>query len=356
MMKTYVIAPNIKSQFLLSMIQATVGDNEIESITDIRHLSDLKNAKIIFAVELDDAGFYTPVTQIISKLKERGTDSMLSSEAILLIYSPSEYNTKWAAHNIILQCNLLGCSFIGHPSIEATGSLSNFKTWQKTLDHSLEDICLMQCKSLGKRFMHDKRPSFEKPTLLALHASSHKTSNTLALWNMTKTFLSDKWEVLELHVENGNIKDCAGCSFNTCMHYGSQRSCFYGGVMVEEIYPAIEKADSLMWICPNFNDSVSANIMAVINRITALYRQLSFYEKYIFSIIVSGNSGSDSVARQLIGALNINKGFRLPPYFALMSTANDPGSIYMVPNIKNMAQGYAWEVLESIIKASAEAL
>jgi hypothetical protein len=64
--------------------------------------------------------------------------------------------------------------------------------------------------------------------------------------------------------------------------------------------------------------------MAVINRMTALYKRVKFGDKTLFSVVVSGNSGSDCVAKQLIGALNINKGFRLPPYFALTATANDP--------------------------------
>ena len=347
-MKTYIVASDIRSPMLDKMIHYALGNNDAEFITNAETLPDLRNSKIIFAVELDEAGFYNSIAQIISKLKARGNTSMQSSEAILLIHSPSELNTKWAAQNIILQCNMLGCSFMGHPVVEATGNLLNFKTWQKTLHYSLEEICLILCQRLGQRFFNDKQPIYENPKMLVLHASSKSTSNTLALWNMIKQYLSDKWTITEQHVENGYVKDCAGCSFNTCIHFGKQKSCFYGGMMVEEIYPAIEKSDSIMWICPNYNDSVSANIMAVINRITALYRQLSFYDKYIFSVIVSGNSGSDSVARQLIGALNINKGFRLPPYFAIMSTANDPGSIYKVPEIEIMAQKYALEVIESI--------
>lgn len=347
-MKTYVVAPDIRSPMLENMILRTLGDNDAEFITSSTSLPDFRSSKIIFAVELDEAGFYNPIAKIISELKSMGNASMQSSEAILLIHSPCEFNTKWAAQNIIFQCNMLGCSFMGHPIVEATGGLLNLKTWQKTMNCSLEEICLELCKKLGQRFFSDKHPTFENPKMLVLHASSKTTSNTLALWNMTKQHLSDKWTITEKHVENGHVKDCAGCHFHTCIHYGKQKSCFYGGVMVEEIYPAIEKTNSLMWICPNYNDSISANIMAVINRITALYRQLSFYDKYIFSIIVSGNSGCDSVARQLIGSLNINKGFRLPPYFAMMSTANDPGSIYKVPGIEIMAQKYAIDVIDSI--------
>lgn len=111
--------------------------------------------------------------------------------------------------------------------------------------------------------------------------------------------------------------------------------------MTEKILPAVEEADILVWICPNYNDSISSNLMAVINRLTTLYRQIKFYDKAIFTVIVSGNSGSDSIARQLIDALNINKGFYLPPRFALMETANDPGSVLKIPNIQDKARQFA---------------
>jgi multimeric flavodoxin WrbA len=154
--------------------------------------------------------------------------------------------------------------------------------------------------------------------------------------------------IQELHVENGRVQDCIGCSFKTCMHYSSQNSCFYGGFVVEEVYPAIEKADAVVWICPNYNDAVSANLTAVINRITALYRRVPFYNKTLYSVIVSGNSGSDSIAKQLIDALNINKGFRLPPYFTIMETANDPRAVEKIPDIELRALKFADNLINEI--------
>ena len=116
--------------------------------------------------------------------------------------------------------------------------------------------------------------------------------------------------------------------------------------MTREILPAIENADAVLWICPNYNDAISANLTAVINRLTALYRKASFYNKSIFAVIVSGSSGSDSIARQLIGALTINKGFRLPPYFSIMATANDTGEIKKIPHIREDAREFAHNILK----------
>ena len=56
-------------------------------------------------------------------------------------------------------------------------------------------------------------------------------------------------------------------------------------------------------VCPNYNDAVSANITAFINRLTALFRSNDFSRKRVFALVVSGYSGSDIVSGQVIGAM-----------------------------------------------------
>ena len=120
--------------------------------------------------------------------------------------------------------------------------------------------------------------------------------------------------------------------------------------MVEEVYPAIIDCDILIMLCPNYNDSISANLSAAINRLTALFRKVKFYDKYLYSIIVSGFSGSDIIAQQLISSLNINKTFMLPPQFALMETANDFGEILKIGNIKEKAEEFAMNIKSCTVK------
>ena len=118
--------------------------------------------------------------------------------------------------------------------------------------------------------------------------------------------------------------------------------------MVEEVYPAILDCDVLMMLCPNYNDSINANMSAVINRLTALYRKTKFYDKHFYSIIVSGFSGSDVLAQQLISALNINKTFMLPPKFALMETANNPGDFEKIENIREKTKEFAENIKKRV--------
>jgi multimeric flavodoxin WrbA len=340
----YVIRPKEISDLLSLMINAACDGRHQISITEAASLPDLTNKRILLAVELNEAGYCIPIIEIISQLYKRSPDALAGSTAALLINSPNDFNTKSTAVDIIFQLNLLGCQFPGHPMVEAIGNLYNFKTWQKTMHMSLEAICLSQSALLGERLIEFDLPVIASPYIVVLHSSSSDTSNTLALWNMVKSQLNN-CTIEELHVENGTILDCKGCSFKTCTHYSKQSSCFYGGILVEEIYPAIEKADAVVWVCPNYNDSVSANISAVINRLTALYRKKSFSSKALYAVVVSGNSGSDSVAMQLLDSLCINKDFHLPPKFCIAATANDPGSIHDVANIKDKAKVFAENIL-----------
>ncbi len=342
----YVIRPDQTSEILNKMIQAAGEGYELQTVS-LTALSDLTFKHMLIAVELDDAGYCIPIFEFISRLCQRRNKALEGSSAILLIHSPNDFNSKSRGADILFQLNRLGCCFPGHPLVEALENLGNFKTWQKTMDLSLEEICLEQCRRLGARLQEIPMQKKAQPHIAALHSSSHETSNTLALWRICALGLQD-CKIQELHVENGQVQDCKGCSFKTCIHYSEKNSCFYGGVVVEEIYPAVEACDAVVWLCPNYNDSISANLSAVINRLTALYRKTPFYNKALYAVIVSGNSGSDSVAKQLIGALCINKGFYLPPYFCISAIANDPGAVLMVDGIVEKAECFASEMMKQL--------
>lgn len=342
----YLLMPGKPSEQLNKMTEAAIQDKEYVLIKDSKELPDLKNKKILFSIELDSIGINIPLMEMMAALANRGYDSLYGSTGAILIHSNTELYTKSKAANLIFLANQLGCSFIGHPLVEATGNLKNFKTWQKTMDLTLEEISFKLSNELANRLVDHKPIRLSSPKLAYLHSSSRATSNTLSLWQMIEANL-DGCDIKELYIENGSVFDCYGCCYKTCLKFGEKRSCFYGGLMTEKILPAVESADILVWICPNYNDSISSNLTAVINRLTTLYRQISFNDKIIYSIIVSGNSGSDSIAKELIDALNINKGFYLPPYFAIMETANDAGSLVKIPNIEEKARLFAENIKNS---------
>ena len=346
----YLIIPGKISDSFAEIVKIATENCQLTMIKTIKDFPvNLQNKKIIFAIELDECGFNLPLFEMLLKLKERGDDSLLNSMAVMIIQSSSELFTKSTTQKIVFLANQMGCRFPGHPAVEATYNLDNFLTWQKTYNLPLVEIYQEKAKELVEKLTEENLRLINRPKILVLHSSFFKTSNTLMLWKMVKENLSEE-DIREFHVENGTVVDCRGCSYKTCIHYSEEKSCFYGGIMVKEILPAIEEADCLIWLCPNYNDAISAKLMAVINRMTVLYKRVEFGNKTLFSIVVSGNSGSDCVAAQLIGALNINKGFRLPPYFSLTATANDPESIMDVLGIGQKAKKFAENIKREIKK------
>ena len=326
---------------LQKMLDYSIRGYDYNIIRNCDGIKDLKNKKILFVIDLGDTGINIELFKMLEKIKLSGSDYMKNSYGSVLVNSSNEFFSRDIARKIILYSNLAGCMFPGRPLSEATGSLKNFNTQQKRAPHlSLEEICIEDCRNVVEVLMNFNVKKLTDPRILTLHASNYKTSNTLSLWNMVKKNLA-QYNISEIHIENGSVRDCKGCSYKACKHYSQSNNCFYGGIMVEEVYPAIIDCDILIMLCPNYNDSISANMSAAINRLTALFRKVKFYDKYLYSIIVSGFSGSDIIAQQLISSLNINKTFMLPPNFALMETANNFGEIEKVENIKEKAKEFA---------------
>ncbi len=234
-----------------------------------------------------------------------------------------------------------GCAFVGRSLVEGAGSLRNFTVTAHKL--GTDDLMLAYIDSacaLVRAIMAFEGYRRAMPKLTVLHASNHKTSNTFALWHAVSSELSG-FAVEELGLRNGAVQDCAGCPYKTCLHFGEKESCFYGGIMVENVYPAVKSADAIVMICPNYNDAISANLTAFINRLTALYRKRQFTDKALFAVIVSGYSGCDILAKQLIAALNMNKSFYLPGHFAIMEMANDPGTVLQLDGIDQRVRDFA---------------
>ncbi len=174
-------------------------------------MPDLRNKRIIFAIELPITGESSNLNNIFQKLFLRGNDALYGSSAIVLIHSNYQLFTKTAAQSIIFKANLLGCRFVGRPMVEATGNLDNLIPLKKVYNMDLEEICLYQCRELGERFVNDKVSNIKNPKLLALHSSNRATSNTLTLWDMVKSNLD--MEIQEINIGNGNIVDCKGCPY-----------------------------------------------------------------------------------------------------------------------------------------------
>ena len=325
----------------LSRLECSGTEYEIIDTVSRLDADALKGRRIIFAICLSEAGINIEYYRLLEFL--RANEGCLEgSVGGIVVDGASELFTKALARRMAFSANMAGCILPGKPLVEATGSLGNFAVLSRI--HGLEPIEIYreQVEALLSKVLEFTYPEAAgRLKVLALHASSRATSNTLLLWDKVREQLVDRADICEISLRNGTLQDCRGCSYETCRHLGEMGRCFYGGVVTEQAYPALLEADAVVMICPNYNDAVCADLTAFINRLTALFRVYDFSCKRIYALVVSGYSGGDIVSEQIIGAFSFNKSFILPPHFAMVETANDPGSILSVPDIDARAAAFA---------------
>lgn len=301
----------------------------------------------LFAIDLGEYGVNLEYTRLLGWLRSH-PKSLEGWTGGVTADADSDLYTKSAARELVFTANCAGCAFVGRPLVEGTKTLSNFAIVASNLGTDLYGAYVESIKLLVKEMAKSQDPDKErKRELLVLHASSHKSSNTYAVWQGVKQYLTDI-SITEIGLRNGTLADCSGCPYKMCLHFGERGSCFYGGVMVENVYPAVKKADGILLLAPNYNDALSANLTAFINRLTALFRTTRFYDKKLFGIVVSGYSGGDLIAEQMIAALNMNKTFYLPGHFAMLETANHPGEAMKLPGIEERMRQYAKRIQNNL--------
>lgn len=337
-----------KTERLQAILDASLKGYEYDEIVRIEEFekADLRNKKLLFAISLGESGINLEYYNILKYIRTH-RDCLEGSIGGVIIDGNSELFTKSISRQLVFSANRSGCSFPGRPLVEGTRSLKNFNIQAQNLRMDNLGAYIVAGRQLVYNIIQYKPQRKETPKILMLHASERKTSNTLTLWEMVKQHL-DGCEIQEISLRNGDIMDCRGCPFETCRHFAEDEKCFYGGQIVEEVYPAILECDALVIACPNYNDTLTANLTAFVNRLTALVMNHKFYDKQLYGIVVSGYSGGDLVAQQMISALNMNKTFHLPGHFALLETANDPKAILQVEDVEQHAERFAANILKNL--------
>jgi multimeric flavodoxin WrbA len=333
--------------------------NELEQVLA---KDELKGKKILFAAALGEDGINLELYAMLRLIRRRDAfhteekgwlrGCLAGSTGVVVVDGASEYYTKSIGRGIVQTANMAGCMFPGRPLVEGTGSLKNYTVQAQNSGLSLYEAYECAAHELMKRLEKFTGRISPKKEILCVHACNPETSNTYWLWKQIRERLSKEIGVKEISLRDGQVLDCAGCSYETCMYFSQNAGCFYGGTIVEEVYPALENCGALVLLCPNYNDALGANLTAFINRLTAPFRRKPFEDKLLFSVVVSGYSGADIVGRQLIDALNMNKSFQLPGNFVLSETANASGSVANIAGIQEKVQSYA-EYLEDCISQNS---
>lgn len=293
--------------------------------------------RFLLALELDEFGRDDYVYELLRENPRRFQDRYGG----LLIHTEDDIYSKEMAKEVVHVLNLAGAGWVGHPLVESIQEDKNMRKWARNQQLNREEALYQQCRSLGTRLKNFEVKKAQ--SLLVLHANSRpQLSNSMRFFDAMLPHLPEG--IAEVEIVEEEVRDCAGCSYKTCGYYSENNQCYHGGYLNDHLFAKVEQAGALLFLAPNYNDALSAKIMAIINRLSVLYRKGPFFDKWLFAIVVSGNSGSDSVARQLIGSLNINKGFRLPPHFYTQAIANDPGEILKDPLLHEKARRFAGHI------------
>ena len=223
---TVILPQNPFSQRLKGILRPVLPAGSVLLDPD-EGLTGLTGRKLLFAVALDDSGCNQAYYRLLSRL--RGSADLLSGcTGAAVVTGVGELYTKDVARDLVLAANFAGCAFIGRPLVEATGSLRNFRVQAQIHGTDERSAFRLALEELIDRLLYWPAPPKIKK-LLALHASVRSTSNTLALWELVKAGLDPDTEVRELCLRNGTVADCNGCTYTTCLHFGEQGGCFYGG-------------------------------------------------------------------------------------------------------------------------------
>ena len=257
---------------LESVLRGTAAGSASRILHELPAGEDLRGQRLLFAVPLGEYGINTAFLKLLRRLRAE-PDILEGCTSAIIMDGGSELYTKSAGTELAFALNRAGSALIGRPLVEATGSLANFRLQAKLLGTDPEGAYRDAIRDLAERLCSDDFPKREQPELLALHASSKFTSNTMQLWAGIRDRIGSTCGITEIGLRNGTISDCSGCPYTMCIHFGERGRCFYGGLMQEEVWPAVLKADALVMICPNYNDALSANLTAFINRMTGLFRQ-----------------------------------------------------------------------------------
>ncbi|GAB1475786.1 NAD(P)H-dependent oxidoreductase [Bacillota bacterium] len=336
----------VKTKRIMEVLGAALEGVSYQTLETREELesADLRNRRILFAVSLGESGINLEWYRMLKSIRIR-KDCLKGSVAGVLVDSNSEWYTKDLARHLVFSANMAGCTFIGRPLVEGTRTLYNFNVIARNLELSNREAYKIQGKDLVRRILEFRLEKNDSPRLLMLHAGNPGKSNSLALWDMVSNCL-EGIATKEISLRNGEIFDCIGCPYRTCLHHGEKSTCFYGGVIVEHVYPAIIECDALLMVCANYNDALVANMAAFINRLTAPFRVHDFSRKMVFSLVVSGYSGGDLVAQQIISGINMNKSFILPAPFTLLATANAPGTVRQAEGIEEKAEAFGERLKE----------
>lgn len=348
MSKITVIAPHGSSWKGESRLETLLHDilpKEVDWIYEAESLTALHDKKILFAITLDGDGMNDELDRLRRKMTANKT-LFKGCTAAIAVDGEGDLFTKSIAREVVFRANRCGCEFLPKPLIEATGNLYNFELRASLLNDDLMSAYRHHLRDLINRLTEDEPMVLHKPAKLLTICSTNRmaTANSVSFGKMVLNNLDEVLSHELINIGKDQIYDCHACTWNAC----TDRGCPKPDLLRDEVFAKIEASDAVLLLAPNLNDSIGADLAALVNRLTHMANLGRIHGQYIYAVIVSGYSGGDLLARQILNGLCLNKGFRLPPYFAAFETANRPLSILEDEQVRYRAEVYAQHIRKTL--------
>lgn len=348
MSRLVIVAPEGRGHFSQNRLEGVLKRLAPEArwIRDADELEACRDAEVLFAIALDASGMNAGYDRMKRRMATE-RDLLHGARAAVVVDGPGALFTKSVGRELVFRANHAGCAFIPRALIEATGNLANFELRAALLETDLERAYHYHLAGLLGRLAADRpRPPQGTARLSVLCATDRLgTANTVALWRHMERRLPEAVERHLVNLGKGRIFDCFGCSYSHCR----TRGCPKTDALTEGLYDELAQADGVLLLVPNLNDGLGPDMAAFLNRMTHLANGDLIRHQAIFAVIVSGYSGGDIITRQILNGFCLNKGFHLPPYFAMMETANRPLAILENDRALAHAERFSTHIAEVLL-------
>lgn len=299
-----------------------------------------KFQRVLLVASINPIGYDEELLAFLAGAYEQGTleDTVVG----VVVESKTSLHTREAGVQLLYHANKMGARMPGRSLVEAAENLENLLPLSEPLGKTPAELFQLQLEGLHRR-LDTPIAGTRQPKLSVWTIGRKEISATLAVWDLIHPHLSGI-EVELLSFGNEMIRDCRGCAYELCKKMGEKSKCIYEDYVVEKLYPSIEQSDGILILSPNYNDMLPANFVSSINRLTALFRKRKFFDKSLFSLIVTGHTGAELLSRQLIGALHVNKTFALPPRFTWEVRAHNREAVQENPALPAQAIDFAQRI------------
>ena len=143
-----------RSRRMMNILEQALENVDYKQINQVEEIEegDLKNRRVIFAINLSSAGVNLEFYRLLEYLRAN-ENCLEGSVGGILVDGGGEMFTKGIARRMAFSANRAGCLFPGRSLVEATGSLENYRVLSRVTGKEPEEVYSSQSRKLVQRIL-----------------------------------------------------------------------------------------------------------------------------------------------------------------------------------------------------------